>query len=147
LKALRGDKNAGKGEPVPAAGDVRCPTNLSPGARDVWKRLAPDLIAKGVLTPWDVDEFAAFCRAVDLNDQAQEHIDSEGAVVEAAVFDRNGKPTGFRLQVSPWWQVWQGTADKVLRFGSRFGLSPSDRAQLKVGDGRNQDPAERFLSS
>jgi len=136
LKALAGE--AVPTGPAPAAGPVECPTNLSVGGRAVWERLAPDLIAKHVLTAWDVDEFAAFCDAVDRRDRSAEHMDRDGEVIDAPVFNRNGEKTGDRSQLSPWWQVWKGANEAMIRFGGRFGLSPSDRAALKVGHGRQQ---------
>lgn len=132
LKVLGGQKDAGTKEPIPDAGAVQMPTNLSDGAAAVWTRLAPDLIKKGVLTPWDVDEFAAFCDAVERRDRAAAELDEEGEVVSAPVFDRNGKQTGERRQLNPWWQVWKGANEGILRFGARFGLSPSDRADLNI---------------
>lgn len=148
LKVLTGAKGIGDGEPVPATGEVVCPSNLTADAQAVWARLAPDLIAKHVLTPWDVDEFAAFCDAVARRDQASDKLDTEGHVVEVEVFDRNGKPTGKRVQLSPWWQIWKGTNEVVLRIGGRFGLTPSDRAGLKVPNvGQGAGSTERFFGS
>lgn len=145
LKALSGEQTTDG--PSPAAADVSCPLNLSDGAQSVWRRLAPDLVAKRVLTAWDVDEFAAFCDAVDRRDRSAERLDSEGEVIQSPVFNRNGERTGDRTVLSPWWQVWKGANDAMLRFGGRFGLSPSDRAALKVGDhGREQSKGEDLLT-
>lgn len=144
LKSLAGEKT--DTGPAPAEGSVSCPTNLSEGAQAVWNRLAPDLIAKRVLTLWDVDEFAAFCDAVDRRDRSADHMDREGEVIEAPVFNRNGERTGERTQLSPWWQVWKGANEAMIRFGGRFGLSPSDRAALKVDHGREQQSGEDLLT-
>lgn len=141
LTALSGGKPSAD-EPIPSAGEVLAPTDLSLGAREVWDRLAPDLIAKGVLTPWDVDEFAALCDAVERHDRSRHHLDLDGEVVESPVFDRNGKQTGVRQQLSPWWQVWKGANEVILRYGARFGLSPAERAHLKVGHGRNDQGSD-----
>jgi phage terminase small subunit len=59
-------------------------------------------------------------------------------VIEAPVYNRHGDRTGERIVLSPWWQVWKGANEAMLRFGGRFGLSPSDRAALKVTNGREQ---------
>lgn len=151
VKKLRGERKdrINNDEPIPS-GPAACPTNLSEGAQAVWKRLAPDLVAKGVLTAWDVDEFAAFCDAVDRRDRAAEHLDTEGEVIESPVFDRNGVRTGERIVLSPWWQVWKGASEAMVRFGGRFGLSPADRAQLKVGGAsgsKNPSDPARLLTS
>jgi phage terminase small subunit len=45
------------------------PDTLTEGAGEVWDRLAPDLIARNVLTPSDVDEFVGFCDAVARRDR------------------------------------------------------------------------------
>lgn len=145
LRALAGDKNAGKGEPQPSS-DVHRPDGLNAGALAVWNRLAPDLQRKGVLTGWDVDEFAAYCDAVERRDRACEMLDEHGEVIAAPVFDQNGKRTGERFVLSPWWQVWKAANDITARKGARFGLTPSDRTALKVDDGRSKNPKGRYLT-
>jgi phage terminase small subunit len=85
-----------------------------------------------------VDEFAAFCDAVDRRDRSADHLDRDGEVIETPVYNRHGERSGERTVLSPWWQVWKGANDAMLRFGGRFGLSPSDRAALKVDHGRQR---------
>ena len=55
LKELEGDRGKGrrplnKDEPTPPQDNVKCPAWLMPEAKKEWKRLAPSLIAMGVLT-------------------------------------------------------------------------------------------------
>ncbi len=147
LKVLHGARRdrINTAEPQPAAGEVVAP-ELSAAAREVWDRLAPDLEAKGVLTPWDADEFAGFCDAVARRDEAARQLDKHGEVIRAPVFDRNGKPTGQRIVTSPWLSVWKAATDAVLRYGSRFGLSPSDRSQIKTSVPIDLGGVERFFS-
>lgn len=126
-------------EPIPADDEVRAPSSLSDEARQIWDRLAPDLTTRKVLTPWDADAFATFCDATARHRRAATHLDSEGEVID-----------GHRgvLSKSPWFQIWRDTADVMVKYGARFGLTPSDRTQLSVGGDEGDDiksPA-RFLS-
>lgn len=150
LRVLHGDRKdrINTSEPKPADGEVRCPTHLTDGARAVWERLAPDLIAKKVLTPWDVDDFATFCDAADRFRQAQQGLDAGGMVVDEPIVSKSsGEVVGYRQATSKWWQVWKGSSEVMLRYGARFGLSPSDRSQLSIkGDRDDAKGAARLLS-
>lgn len=149
VKKLKGERKdrLNADEPVPGVGDVQPPTNLSAGAKAVWARLAPDLMAKDVLTPWDVDAFAIMCDSIDRSDTAREHLDADGAVTEHPVFNRNGEKTGVRILANPWWKVWKDAAEVAAKYGSRFGWTPSDRANLKVGHHDEPDtPGADLLS-
>lgn len=130
LRALEGGKALDDG-PVPPVGDPQPPDWLSAEALACWERLAPSLIERGVLTPWDVEEFASYCDAVALRAEAAGHLAEEGTVVEAPVFDRNGtqQPAG-RPTKNIWASVWKDANDVAARRASRFGLTPSDRTQL-----------------
>lgn len=57
-------RTGGIHEPIPGAGRIAPPSPLPDDAQAVWDRLGPDLIAKRVLTTWDVDMFSVFCHAV-----------------------------------------------------------------------------------
>ena len=61
LKVLEGDRGKGRrplntDEPTPPQVNVECPDWLMPEAQQEWQRLAPSLIAMGVLT-----EHEAYC--------------------------------------------------------------------------------------
>lgn len=139
LSVLHGDRKdrINDAEPIPSGGDILPPEGLSDAAVMVWERLAPDLQRTGVLTPWDADEFAVVCDAVARHRRASEVLDEEGETGHNRFEER---------VVSPWFRVWTDTASVLAKFGGRFGLSPSDRAQLKVGDAKSQGPKEDLLS-
>ncbi|QVJ00338.1 phage terminase small subunit P27 family [Nocardiopsis eucommiae] len=92
----------------------------------MWNQLAPDMEKTGVLTPWDVDALAVFCDAVINHRRASEEVNKHGLLVQGAKGN---------LVRNPAVQVARDYADLMVRFGSRFGLSPSDRAGLKVERG------------
>ena len=148
LTVLKGGK-PNKGEPVPAEGEVVPPAWLTrDDALAEWERLAPDLIAKKVLTFWDVQAFAEYCDAVATIAEAAAELAEQGYVVERPVFDRNGVATGHRVVPNEWVQIQAKALEVSARRGARFGLNPSDRTGVAAGggaDGERKNP-ERLLS-
>lgn len=132
-------------EPRPATIEVRPPAWLDTSSRTVWKHLAPDLITKGVLTTWDTEAFACWCDAVTRRRRAAKALREEGEVVELPVFDKNGEQTGARLGRNPWLLVLNQADAQVQRHGARFGLTPSDRADLAIGEA-DRDPDADLLT-
>ena len=68
IKLLEGDRGKGrrpinKDEPTPSQENVKCPAWLMPEAKKEWKRLAPALMAMGILTDHDLEAFAGYCQA------------------------------------------------------------------------------------
>ena len=55
-----GKRDFNRSEPRPD-GEVVQPGFVKGRAAKIWKRLAPDLEAKNVLTSWDVDMFGSWC--------------------------------------------------------------------------------------
>lgn len=140
LKALAGEREdrLNRDEPVPTEFDIVPPVELPDAAQAVWDRLAPDLIDKRVLTAWDVDAFAEFCRTVATYNRA-------AAEVEELPLTAKGAAGGVTVQ--PAFRVMQAAAQMMRSTGQRFGLTPGDRAALKVSS--NEGPAagsERLLS-
>ena len=110
-------------EPIPPEGVIVPPGELPEDAMEVWRRKAPNLIAMRVLTVCDVDAFAAYCRAVALFNRAAEQVEREGASTERPYRGQVASPA-FRAMVA---------AEKMMTsIGARFGMTPADRASLKV---------------
>jgi P27 family predicted phage terminase small subunit len=128
LAVVKGERpdRLNKAEPQPAEpGGLEPPSWLSDAAKTMWRRLAPDLQRKGVLTAWDVDEFAAVCAHYVTWRTAQQLVDVEGPLVE-----------GYRgaMVKNPAAQVARDAHAEFLRGASRFGMTPSDRTALSVGE-------------
>ena len=144
VKGTRKDRVNDK-EPIPSDDlEVVPPAWLSEEAIVEWDRLAPDLISTGVLTAWDVQAFAEWCAAVARNAEAERHLQAEGEIVEQDVFDRNGKPTGTRLVMNPWFYVQRSALETTAKRAARFGLTPAERSGVAVDRGTNgagNDPA------
>lgn len=148
LRVLHGDRKdrINTDEPAPGVLDVDPPAWLSAAALEVWHHLAEDLAVKGVLTAWDTEAYACWCDAVARRREAAERVAEEGAVVEHPVYNKNGDLTGHRLGKNPWLLALDAADAQVQRYGARFGLTPSDRAQLKIGAAGEPKGAERLLS-
>jgi P27 family predicted phage terminase small subunit len=138
LKILHGDRKdrINTHEPKPATREVVCPDWLSDHGRETWDRLAPDLIAKGVLTFWDVDRFADFCWARALSKEAMDEVERRGLIVTG--------DKGVQVK-NPAIQVVRDAFREMATIAARFGLTPSDRARLSV-DGEESDEGDTYLS-
>lgn len=140
LKAIEGcrEDRINRDEAIPSEGDLAPPVPLPDDAMAVWNRLAPDMAAKRVLTPWDLDLFAVFCRATATYNRAAAELESSSLMVKGS--------QGQKV-LTPMLRAVQVTADMMKSTGQRFGLSPGDRAALKVdGDDGRAAGAERLLS-
>jgi len=156
MKIVRGDEerhiNRDEPEPEPAALqgiDLKTPPRgLGAKAAAVWRRLAPDLVDKHVLTTWDVDLFAAFCDAV-VEYQALKSIRNRHRRDTYQHDQFTGVGSQGQLVRSPYWSAQNEALERMMKLSARFGLSPSDRAGLTVApirDTGGQVGAERLLS-
>lgn len=126
LKLLRGSepRYLNPGEPIPAVAEddlTQPPRGLGAKPSAVWRRLAPDLIDKGCLTPWDVDLFGAFCVSVAQYHELRRLVQRHGVTAPGSQE---------QLVVSPHFRAQGVALDAMLKLAARFGLSPADRAGL-----------------
>jgi P27 family predicted phage terminase small subunit len=142
LKILHGVKpsRVNHGEPKPDSGEVVPPRVLDSRAQEIWDRLAPDMIRKGVLTTWDVDSFATFCSMVVVNQDAVRDVEENGTSCTTVVREMGDGTIIYELRKNPAWQVARESATLIVTLGGRFGLNPSDRSQLSMGEAsRDED--------
>ncbi len=155
LKLLEGNpgkQKLNKNEPMPNVPDVvpRPPSRLMPEAKKEWKRLAPAMVALGLLTEVDTSAFAELCQNYAYYLAADKEIMSLG---EKGPIAMQRTPSGYTQQHPllslrrSYYEQWhKGLAD--------FGLTPASRSRLVVGDmdisGNSSmsmsDPMERLLS-
>jgi P27 family predicted phage terminase small subunit len=83
----------------------------------------PDLVSKGVVTGWDMPLLGVFVDAVARQREAAEVVAREGVLV------RGEKG---RTVKHPAAQVSRDHASTMTSLAGRFGLTPSDRAQLSL---------------
>ena len=141
LKILAGEREdrINRGEPLPAETAITIPAELSDAARKVWQRLAPDLADKGVLTSWDTIMFSAFCESAATYRHCIDKLGTTDLTVPGSLKNQ---------VVNPLWRIAKDAADVMLRIGTRFGLTPSDRAGIDVSDAQTPSKygPERLLS-
>ncbi len=139
LTELRGNPSKKKvaAEPEPSRGAPRPPADLKDEALAEWGRIVPELDRLGLLTVVDRAYLVAYCEAWASFNSAREALAEYGPLVA-------GRDGG--LVKNPASQIMRDAADMMLKFGSRFGLSPSDRTRLSVPSKSEDGPDAQVLS-
>lgn len=138
LKALRGEKNADSMRNIEFDTKNRddCispPPHLKGEAFAEWCRIAGPLYDIGVLTPIDRTYLSLYCESLGVYHDAMRDVEQYGITIHGA----NGG-----LVKNPAYQVARDSSDSMLKYGSRFGLSPADRARLQLPEAEQVNPAE-----
>lgn len=145
LKLLKGEQECrvNRDEPLPTEGDVLAPAGMTSDAREVWDELAPDLIDKGCLTPWDVYTFEAFCEAVAQYRECRRLLNESTSVT--GKYTERGAAGG--VIKSPYHQMMRDCVETMAKIGGRFGFTPGDRANLTIdkNDTGPKQGAERLI--
>lgn len=129
-----------KNEPKPESDKVRCPAWLAADAKKEWRRLAPSLIAMGLLTNSDVQAFAAYCESYAAWKEASQYLHEHGSVFEM--------PSGYMAK-APQVSIAQTNLTLMKQFAGEFGLTPSSRTRIMAGTDNGkaeaEDPMEQLL--
>lgn len=127
-----------------------CPQQLTPAARTEWRRIAPHLVAAGLVTALDRGFLTGYCEAwgewsllASKVKQLQAERGADGLI--------DVTPSGYK-QISALCQARDRALDRMLRFGKEFGLSPASRIASTAGQqlslpGVPDDPMESFLAA
>ena len=89
----------------------RCPSFLGPVARAEWRRLAGDLVSRGLLTNLDRAAFAIYCQAWEHVVQAQDLVSRHGLMSEAE--DGGCGPSPYFGVLSDATKMLIGAADRL----------------------------------
>ena len=129
-------------EPEFSADGVDPPVWLTGDALAEWERTAPELVRAGVLTVVDVPLFAAYCQACeDYVYYLRRSKELAGLAGEMGFQDRGSNPSmatrglmnnGKQVYKSPIETLRREAFEAMVKAGSRFGLSASDRTAIKV---------------
>ena len=136
LRGNPGKRQPNDAEPRPAAALPTCPAYLGEEARKEWKRLSRELAALGLLTRIDRGMLAAYCQAHALWVEAVRSLERYGTMVKS--------PNGHPMQ-SPYVAVANRQVEIMGRIAAEFGMTPSARTRIRVGDGIPDDPFAAFL--
>jgi P27 family predicted phage terminase small subunit len=129
-RGVRSDRVArGEPRPTPFEEIPEPPEHLDEVGKEVWCRLVPDLIERGVLTPWDVDQFARYCALESVIRTAEEHV-LAGLYVP-------GRRDQF--VTNPGWRIYRDAVKAQLLLAREFGLTPSARSMLAVHEEEGGD--------
>lgn len=126
-KLLEGTYRADRDGPVEGAvravGAPQPPADLDGEALAYWHRIVPGLVASGVAAACDSEALGLLCWWLEQLHRMRADIDRRWTAAEAS-----GAPANLGHAL-----VAAGIAtDKFNQLASRFGLTPSDRAKLRV---------------
>jgi P27 family predicted phage terminase small subunit len=141
LKLLRGEKHRDRlnlNPPKPRAKLPTMPSEMSSGAKVVWRRILRDFGHTGVLTSIDADILRAYCDAVARYNHAARLLDESGPVVRGA---RRGD-----LIKNPLHQVVRDNAALMRAMARELGLSPAAREAFRGGNDHVADGLEAWLA-
>jgi P27 family predicted phage terminase small subunit len=92
-----------------------------------------------LLSPWDLDTFAAYCAAVGFVRDAVELAAEEGIVLEQLVAERSDGTIVSQRITSPAFKAYRDAVATMRALAQEFGLTPSARATIKL-DPPKADP-------
>ncbi len=104
----------------------RVPRGMPKEGATLWRRLAPLLWERGVLTEADLPAFEMMCIHWAIAVRARARILREGSVT----VDERGLP-----RKHPLLQVWRDNSKAWREYAVQFGLTPVARERLHVADG------------
>ena len=138
LRGNPGKRSLNDAEPRPDPRVPACPACLGDEARKEWRRLAKELAGLGLLSGLDRGLLAAYCQAHALWVEAVSSIQRYGTMVKS--------PNGYPMQ-SPYVAVANKQVEIMVRIASEFGMTPSSRTRIRVGEPTPEDPFEAFLQA
>jgi P27 family predicted phage terminase small subunit len=124
LKLIRGTLRSDRRNPCEAAVKAAlpdCPEELSEAAKDEWQRIAPELLALGLLASIDRSGLALYCEAYARWIDAITSIQKYGAVIKS--------PSGFPIQ-SPYVAIANKAGEQVRLMLAEFGMTPAARSRV-----------------
>jgi P27 family predicted phage terminase small subunit len=122
----------------PAAGST-CPEFLTGAAREEWDRIYPELERLGLICQIDRASLVSYCLAW------KALVWAEAQLVVGGYLASGGNDTTVQ---HPAFIVMAKAMEKINRFASEFGFTPSARARVHFpGNGQSEDPDEKFFGA
>lgn len=141
-------------EPKPELVLLECPEFLHGYAREKWDYLAPRLYRLGLLTEFDGDALAAYCKAYHRWRKAEESVDEfekadprfHGLVIRTV---NKGEKGGGNTIQNPLVGIANTAMREMNKIAIEFGLTPSARARISVDNAQTAslDPASKYFQS
>jgi len=141
LKLLHGERpgRINTNEPIPEAGLPTCPEQACDDVREIWEYTVRQLDKMGCVSLADRDALYVYCEAVNLHRQTS-------AAMNEVRANYSG-PTAARAQYELA-KIQRPAGDTIKNLGAHFGLTPSSRSSIQVGERPNDAMGpERYLSA
>lgn len=126
-------------EYIEPAGTPRKPPHLDGYAVTVWNRVMRSM-PPGVYAASDTESLAAYCLACAELKRAMGHLDVEGRVLMVET------KQGTIPKRNPWGQIAREAMQQIATIGSRLGLDPMARENIKAPDKRPKSKFEGLVS-
>ena len=130
-----------KNAPTPTADNLAAPPHLYGTALEKWDELREVLEPAGLMTDADKDSLAQYCVNWQLYLVCIEKIKTEGMIMEF----NGGSGKNYR-QASPHTVTMLKLQAAMVKTSKEFGLTPSARASLDLGEKKAVDPLEEFMA-
>ena len=125
------------------AENVAAPAHLNEIAQAEWARVAPGLVASGILTAVDRSALAAYCQAYARWVQAETAI-KRMAEKDTLTGGLMIKTTNGNAIQNPLVGTANKAASDMIRFASEFGMTPSARSRIEAGAAFEEEKDEFF---
>jgi len=149
LKVITGNpgkRATNKQEPDPTYLDKLDPPDwLGEAAKDVWREVAPKLVAAKLLTEVDVQLLAMGCVAIAQHRYAVSRTADDLVKVRHEV-DTGGTQFSVGEHINPWMLVQSMTFKQAMAVFQQFGMSPAARTRIAInpqGDLFGHDATEQ----
>jgi len=116
----------GEPEPESLPGVPPVPAGMQGEAAETWRTLAPVLVGMGTLTTADLQTFERYCRTLALWRKLMLGLEGATVVDRADVL------------------AWDKVTEALRRMDAAFGLSPADRAGMKLPDTKDTNASDPF---
>src|SRR5262245_60998872 len=133
LRLIRGNpsKRPIRREPEPQIPEAlpEPPEFLSAEAKDEWRRIIGEMVRLRLVTPLDIQPFAAYCQSFGHWKTAEETLakiaERDPVTKGLLIKDRDGD-----ARVNPLLRVVRHAAEAMLQHAAQFGLTPIARARI-----------------
>lgn len=129
-------------EPRPKSGKPCAPAHLNEDAKLEWVRVERELESLGILSGLDRAAFAAYCQAYGRWVQAERTLSKMNNQAEGLVI----KTSNGNMIQNPLVGIANKAMADMVRYAAEFGMTPSARSRVSVGDQEGDDPADEFLN-
>ncbi len=115
-------------EGTPAA-SLRCPDGLPDDAQKVWRRIAPLLAERGLLTALDVETLRDLCLCAARLREAEALVKKNGLLVDGYRGSKVKNPAA---------TMAREYRQDLYRWAAKFGLTPGDRSAFDMPEPDNE---------